>query len=74
MLVQHLFQVTDTLTVILSAKKSGKIIATYDWTTMTYQELPVRFTKDRYQCSCGLLRKSNGQLFVAAAGGKQDVK
>jgi len=56
------------LTVILSLPKNGKIIATYDWTTMTYQELPGRFTYNRAHCSCGLLRKSNGQPLVAAAG------
>ena len=63
-----LLKVTDTLTAILGAKKNGKKIATYDWTTMTYQELPMRFTNDRYQCSCGLLRKPNGQPLAAVAG------
>ncbi len=56
------------MTVILSISKNGKIIATYDWTTMTYQELPGRFTYDRSFCSCALLRKPNGQPLVAAAG------
>ena len=56
------------MTAILSALKGGKIIATFDWTTKTYQEMPTRFTKDRYYCSCGLLRKPNGQPLVAAAG------
>jgi len=56
------------LTVIANAKKNGRIIATFEWTTMTYQEMPIRFSKDRYLSSCGLLRKSNGQFLVAVAG------
>ena len=63
----YFFKVTDTLTVILTTRENGKIIATYDWTLMTYQELAVGFTNDRHYCSCGLLRKPNGQPIVAAA-------
>ncbi len=58
------------MTVIVGAKKDGKIIATYDWTTMTYKELAVGFTKNRYSCSCGLLKQPNGQALVVVAGKK----
>jgi hypothetical protein len=50
----------------VGASKNGKIIATYDWTMMVYQE--VLHYNDRYLASCGLLRKPNGQIFVAIAG------
>ncbi len=73
-LLPCLLKLTDTLTVIANAKKNGRIIATFDWTTMAYQEMPIRFSKDRYLSSCGLLRKSNGQLLVAVAGNKQHSK
>ena len=63
---------TETLTVIMGAAKNGKIIATYDWTRMLYQE--VVYTKDRYMCSCGLLKQPNGQILVAIAGRIQNKK
>jgi hypothetical protein len=50
----------------VGASKNGKIIATYDWAMMVYQE--VLHYNDRYLASCGLLRKPNGQIFVAVAG------
>jgi hypothetical protein len=64
----YLLKINDTLTAIMSGLKSRKVIATFDWTTMTYKQWPVGFTYDRYLCSCGLLKTKSGQLLVAVAG------
>ncbi len=54
----------------MGAAKNGKIIATFDWATMHYQEFG--FYKDRYLSSCGLLKKPNGKRLVAVAGNNKN--
>ncbi len=63
---------TETFTVIVGTLNDGWKIATFDWKTMLYQELPVKWKRNRSMCSCGLLKNKNGQKVIAAAGENLD--
>ncbi len=64
----------ETITAFLSGNNYPYAITTFNWTTMDWKIHPVQLNGNRGTCGCGLLRKNNGELLVAAAGKDKNNK